>query len=281
MCMFDSFMAQDMSPDKMAKFLYHYTSIENLIMYILPQKMLKLSPKNKTNDPREISDSFFSLSDDLGLGRDDILSEVSMANQKKFSDTLTHDIKLLCFAQDAPESNAFFPPFRWIVRGFEKPRMWAQYADNHKGACLIINRNNLINEIDKQYRDYFKVCDRITYGGKDPNRILKAYNLSTSELSKKSIEELTYDRIKEYWDIYYFYKHSDWSEENEFRVILRYPDEPFAYLNIDGVLEGIVLGTKFDKYLIKPIKILSEDFNQKPKIGRLYYSNNSYFVAPT
>lgn len=273
MCMFD------IAPDKKTDYLYHYTSIENLIMYILPQRMLKLSPSNKTNDPQEISDRFFTMSDDLKLGIENKIFDQFLANQKKFSDTLTHGIKSLCFTQDALQNNAFMPPYRQIVRGFEKPRMWAQYADNQKGACLIINRNNMINEIDKQYYDCFRIYDNITYYNKDSERIVKAYTISTSELSKKSIQEVTNDRMKEYGDVYFFYKHSDWKDENEFRVVLRYPDKPFAYLNIDGVLEGIVLGTRFDNDLLKPIEILLEKFNKKPEIGLLVYAN-TYGVVP-
>gem|GEM_PF-5250764 len=36
------------------KYLYHYTNSSSALLFILPQKKLRLSPCYKTNDPREI-----------------------------------------------------------------------------------------------------------------------------------------------------------------------------------------------------------------------------------
>jgi Protein of unknown function (DUF2971) len=35
-------------------------------------------------------------------------------------------------------------------RGFHKPRMWTQYADQHRGVCLIFDRTKLAKAIENQ-----------------------------------------------------------------------------------------------------------------------------------
>lgn len=49
------------SQEDTERYLYHYTSVENALIYILPQKRLRFSPLNKTNDPQEASVHYFSL----------------------------------------------------------------------------------------------------------------------------------------------------------------------------------------------------------------------------
>jgi len=47
------------------EYLYHYTTIETLVLYILPQKTLRFSNIRETNDPEEIYDHGFQMNDDL------------------------------------------------------------------------------------------------------------------------------------------------------------------------------------------------------------------------
>ncbi len=131
------------SEENYNKYLYHYTSEEVLINHILPEKRLRFSPFYETNDPHETKSWHFSMSDDLEVGMESQSSKDFLKNQERFSDILKSQIKVLCFAQDNIEDG-------WRYgKGTLKPRMWAQYAKNHTGACIIFNRTKLIDDISK------------------------------------------------------------------------------------------------------------------------------------
>ena len=266
------------------KYIYHYTTIENLLLYILPQKRIRMSSINNTNDPQEMCNVNFSLSDDLNLGADseaDCMKNF-LSNQSCFSDTIKKNVKVLCFAQDdmllLNESFGF-------GKGFTKPRMWAQYSNNNKGACLIFNKNKFIDKLCHSYSKYFLRYGSIEYGSISYNlalnrRIYEANTLNTSEFNDLSIEEVASARIKEYADIYYFLKHPDWKEENEYRIIINYPDDDYAYIEIDGLLEGIVLGAKYDEQLLTPLKLNLKNYELLPKYVRIHFSKNNCSVLP-
>lgn len=266
------------------KYIYHYTTIENLLLYILPQKRIRMSSMNNTNDPQEICNINFTLSDDLRLGNDSEADFVKnfLNNQNIFSDIIKKNVKVLCFAQDDVE---LLKESFGFGKGFTKLRMWAQYSNNNKGACLIFNKQKLIDKLSNNYSEYYLRYGSVLYGSFSTDfalnrRICDAYTLKTSEFKDSSIEEVTSEKIKEYADIYYFLKHPDWKEENEYRIILNYPDGDYAYIEIDGILEGIVLGAKYDEQLLTPLKLNLNNFELLPEYIRIHFSKNSCSVLP-
>lgn len=201
-------------------------------------------------------------------------SDDFMDNQKRFSCALTDDIRVLCFAQDT----LGYAGMSYSDRGFSKPRMWAQYANNHKGVCLVFNKELLINKVKNQFANCFFKCENIRYDNQ-LQRVIDAYSLKTSELNKKSIEDVVIDKVQDYWDIYYFTKHIDWISENEFRIVLKYAQE-FAYVDIDGILDAIILGTGVDLSIINSIKINLRQFKEKPEIRNLFWMHSAYTLSP-
>ncbi len=205
----------------------------------------------------------------------DVLNDF-VSKQKEFADALTKDIKLLCFSQD--NFNEDFRYNHLYGTGYAKPRMWAQYSNNHKGACLVLNKWKLINEISNRFKNLIFKYGNINYGFDYTDEFKKAFLLKASDLLSKNIQDIVDEMLIKYQDIYYFTKHPDWKEENEFRIMVKYPENEFAYINIDGLLEGILLGTEFDENLLKLIDLLTQNYTSKPLLYRLYYDNNSFHV---
>ena len=90
-------------------------------MKILGNMTLKLSSFENLNDLNE-KEIKFVLQDWLALD-----SEI-----KKF---LTKNCRLISFSRNFELSKGH------CECGCNHPRMWAQYADNNKGACIVINEN--------------------------------------------------------------------------------------------------------------------------------------------
>jgi hypothetical protein len=101
------------------RYIYHFTSSETALLYILPQLKLKLSSFLESNDPKENKTfGFWSILQDCNdLKRDTIKYE--------FERFLRENCNQLCFSTDYLEKHrkTNFP-----VSGYNHPTMWAHYA---------------------------------------------------------------------------------------------------------------------------------------------------------
>lgn len=268
--------------DDAKKYLYHYTTIEKLLLYILPQKELKFSNIRYTNDPYESYERGFHMCDDLNLmeREREIYMKVFLENQKKFADTLRNEIRIICCSKDAlPQT---YDVIRNSGRGFLKPRMWAQYANNNKGVCLVLNKNKLIKQFENNFKDTFHISKDIVYefNYEMIERSYNAYTFNTSELKDSTFEQVVENKIINFSDIYYFSKHPDWKEENEYRFLVRADSGADLTLKLDGILESIILGIEAEEILSKSIDIMLNKFNELPIIYKLYYINQQYYLFP-
>ena len=259
-------------------------AMEKLLKYILPQKSIRLSPISKTNDPQESNGRNFQLGDDIDKYQDGNIDigEFTKA-QEEYKEVMKKDIKILCFAQDyIPGDNEAF--IRDSGRGFAKPRMWAQYADNHQGVCLAFNKNKMIEYFNEKYNRYFYKYQPVRYKFEKYHnrRDCEAYTLLSSEFQEynNDVKKIVFNRREKYYDMYYFFKHPDWQEEREYRFLLDYSKDTYPIIEIDGLLEGIILGERADEEMKKPREILTNIFENKPRIGKLIWNNMGYICVP-
>jgi hypothetical protein len=121
--------------------LYHYTTLATALEHIVPTRKLRMSPFSSMRDPREsrtwsiTAVGYGALEHDPDSLRDDTLSwvEFNAALQER---KLTRD--------DPAERQVASKPFG---RGFSHPRLWEQYADNHRGVCLGFDLGALIDDL--------------------------------------------------------------------------------------------------------------------------------------
>jgi hypothetical protein len=168
--------------------LYHYTSMETLLRYILPKGTIKLSPYASVRDPLEVkkhieigppspleirarvkATDIAGWVHDWDPGRDDPnmdprgLIEFRIGQVQK------------SLARIAAELAAYVPivwqttyakhvkmlcltqdaPFareeeRPYSFGYARPRMWEQYGDNHRGVCLCFGRDELLATLEEE-----------------------------------------------------------------------------------------------------------------------------------
>lgn len=258
-------------------YIYHYTTIDSLIKYILPQKRLRFSRLDSTNDPEEKRWHIPQCCNDTGMDEDVFIKKAE--RNAYISVLIALHSRILCFSQDNNGHNQFSGLY--MGKGFARPRMWAQYSQNHTGACLVFNKQKVVNWFNKKYKDAIHFSGNIHY---EPiiqliSEMPYAQTLLASELSMSN-EAIAADRINKYHDIYFFSKHMDWAEENEFRLMVKPQKDTDIFLDIDGLLECIILGTRVENCLVEPIRILSNSFINKPDMAQFWYNGNNYTFVP-
>jgi hypothetical protein len=220
-----------------SKFLYHYTKRETLIEFILPSLRLKLNSLKNTNDPKEKKISLFNFIDNVKY------AGAYIEIKSKLQDVLDHECKICCFSGDYIDENIEYS-------GFNLPRMWATYGDNHRGVCLKINLEKFCeeNSIDDQTRILKEVeySSRINHG-------LTNYSSDLDLNYHKVVNQL----IKDNLNTLYFIKHKDWQTEREIRFVSL---ENKEFCSIKNSLDSILLGMEFNnKYLPSIISQLGKD----------------------
>lgn len=212
------------------KFLYHYTKRETLIEYILPSLRLKLNSLKNTNDPKEKKISVYNSIDQIKI------LGYYLEITSKLKDILDNEYKMCCFSGDYVDESMKY-------EGFNLPRMWATYGDNHKGVCLKINIEKFRkeNSIDNQTRILKEVqySSRITHG-----LIYKGADFDLNY--RKVVNQL----IKDNLDNLYFTKHKDWQTEREIRFVSL---EKKEYCSIKNSLDSVLLGMDFNKQYLASI----------------------------
>lgn len=234
-----------------SKYFYHYTSINKAIK-ILYGNCLKFSKLNNLNDTLEWKPK---------------ISNKSFTDPNEFNRALNYfekignnDLQLLCFSMDSDKdfNDSIDIETRFTDysgRGFALPRMWAQYADNNNGVCLIFERRSMKNAISSALGPMLLFDNPVRYVNK-----FKNINLDDSEMNNLLAlnETIGNERnrfvfflnfIKNNLDFTkynYFTKLDDWSQEHEYRF-LALGDDEYYVTNISEALAGIVIGEKIDK----------------------------------
>lgn len=173
------------------------------------------------NDPRERCAWRFRTHDNIPNNIMEIESE--------FANFIKERIGLLCFAMDHPQvrdlemnrSNADY------YYGYHRPRMWAQYADNHQGVCLVFNREKLIQCMEETLEPFGNLYHgQIDYfdGTSTPQYLHGEIEDDVTDLLVEhrfdELEQQMFqnnDRIQ----AYFFRKHSDWRDEAEYRFVFQ------------------------------------------------------------
>ncbi|CUH95856.1 hypothetical protein P22_1942 [Propionispora sp. 2/2-37] len=218
------------------KYLYHYTSADKAKIMLETYK-IRFGLLEKTNDPRESMEWDFISDINLGEGfPGDLFKHVTK--------TLTNEIKkrckIACFTQDY-NGEVYMGESVCANKGFSKPRMWAQYADGHKGACIIIDRKALLATIYKDFDKKFVYSENVLYDRISP--LEKCFRFNFNKINSPESRDKTIDSmIDEYYHSYFFTKNWDWEQEHEFRIAIRAFGEEPINISLDGALKGIVVG---------------------------------------
>lgn len=265
------------------QYLYHYTTMEKAYN-ILCSNELWFSDLTSTNDmfEQKVKISFKDVKK-LHSEKDESIeyrATVAKINEvRKYMDRSRTSIKLLCFSRDVEfstlnDQSAYtklqesltsdLRAINVIGRGFSLPRMWAQYASDNKGVCFIFNKNKILRKVKRLGHSFMS-------GNVEYHPLYSPYRMPVDEFNK-TYELITTqydDAIKtmlkdEYQYLRYdlFSKLSDWSSENEYRIILtnNIGEKTVKLKNIREAIEGIVFGANTDDANTTIINLLGKEY---------------------
>jgi len=253
------------------KYLYHYTSSGTLLEKIITNQMLRFSPLDKTNDPRETKEWQFSISRNTSedASPSDLTSIMNHA-----SSIVKRNVKALCLSKDQQIDND--DPEDIFKRGYGKLRMWAQYGENHKGACLIFDKEELTKTIEQSLHDRGYIFhDSMHYT--DNHSDWGAFNIEFSDFRNSGLENIIETKRANHINTYFFTKNLDWKDEQEYRYLVLGFNNEYEYFPFNKSLKAIVLGVDFPDIYVKCLK----DFSIRNQIyvAKLSYSHQFFQVS--
>lgn len=203
------------------KYVFHYTKWERLLDIM--ETGLRLGPLAQMNDPRESKDwlpNFLIQGQDL-TDEATIIAEEESRNYKR-------RIRVSAFCLDQP----FGMVENQGRRGYARPRMWAQYADNHRGVCIVLDRAGLDLAIRERYPDRnasWVRSGKVQYVETPQEDVISSsVVLKSADQARESVQE----HFHRYAERLFFTKHVDWRDENEYRWV--YYDADQSQTGEDG-----------------------------------------------
>ena len=244
------------------QFVYHYTRADTALDHILKDRTLQFGNYDNTNDPKESKNWEF----DLGTNEERDLGKYKMSELSGWlSSELKHKTKLACFSMDTEpltgnHMNDIF------MRGFCKPRMWAQYSDNHSGVCLVFHHEKLSKLINNAFeKDFLSISGPVKYTNRNILRNLsnpddQQYTINVDYLEAVGREAYVEAHLRTYFQRLFFEKMTDWRDESEWRYVVFTHTEDKLYLDIKNSLAGIIFGTNTKEIIIQSIMELTESW---------------------
>lgn len=201
--------------------LFHYTSLKNFLT-ILEDMTFLPSSFGKLNDMNEGNVSNMNMNENF----------LVMYNAEKYINERCH---ILSFSQNYDE-------YGFCQEGTNHLAMWAHYADDSKGVCIVIDKDAFIRKNQAVFDSHFYQFEDVEYS------IFNTPKDEEVDYSAKTPEQF----IKDNWKALFFLKHKDWENEDEHRLFIMDYD---GKLSIDGCIKYVTLGRKLflDKGKIKEI----------------------------
>jgi len=202
--------------------IYHYTKASTAIDYILHNNQLKFNQYKKSNDPIEssyVSRSTYFYGSEVG-------KPISGKTQKDITELKDHvrylenNFYQICFCKnhmgDIFANKNCICDFKGHEElfGFTKLRMWDQYADNFLGVCIAFSKERVLSTNKSKLNlldDDVNYCKFRELSEKKVNDISGNYLANVGkDIYKNELDE----KVKQS----FFYKHQDYSGENEYRI---------------------------------------------------------------
>jgi len=222
------------------RYVYHYTNLATARDYILKNRTLRLGTFARTNDPRESKNWTFNLSSRTGidLGRYDFEK-----TSKWLSSALKSKTRLLCFSVDRPPLTGDHTK-DIFSRGLAKPRMWAQYGDNHAGVCLVLDRAKLLEAVKATYKDIIHICGPVEYKDQSFMRSLGPHEfaIDVDQLEVLGPSGYVGAHLRAHYKSLFFSKLLDWRDESEWRIVVFANTDEDLFLQIEESLVGVIHG---------------------------------------
>lgn len=207
-------------------------------------RKLRFSPVIKQMDPREENEAYnmYAISGDV-----DREKEFFRKKEYRVAKDLRSKIKIACFSLDSENDvheNAY-------SKGWANMKMWEDYGNRYKGACLVFDIQEFIMEIKSQISNCELKHNRINYTNEIIDEGYWIPNITEEN------QDICVSKDKFYSDDYLFRKPECYISENEYRFLLMktgISKKASIYIDYGSSLKTVVLGFGFPSDKIEEIK---------------------------
>lgn len=224
-------------------FVYHYTSAETASDFILKNKSLKMGSLASVNDPKETKFRDFVF---YARGAKSMASFQSARFDRIISD-LTSRTFAFCAGTESSSERAG-------VDGALRSHMWANYANRHRGVCLVFDKEALHARFELAANGRKLYSGEVRYYSLDEYRseTIPAYSIYFEDWLKDERGYLDY-HIFYYHTPLFFSKYSGWRDEHEYRWVLRGDDDKGVFADFEAALVKVVVGSDICPDMCKKI----------------------------
>ena len=203
------------------------------------------------NDPRENKERVINV--DSG-GPLIIPERIESETKYRFRKHHLDYSKLFCTTVDADKN-----PFGLNTkRCFGRPRMWAQYGDNHQGVCLVFDRKDLEDKILASLDGGVLWSDEVIYDDGLKEVSAQAADVEYDLEANRRVEAVVREQIEQFKHALFFRKDSDWSGESEWRYVIRRELEGYERIPFGNSLRAIVIGVDCYQSYMPTLRSLAE-----------------------
>jgi hypothetical protein len=222
-----------------SQFAYHYTTSDAAFGHILPTGRLRLSSLARLRDPVENKDWVEQLWTGLSWPDADVMRFDRQAKRPLTETKIVSFTLDATAAGDSPEH----------ARGYARPRMWEQYADNHAGACLVFERVRLTDLLMLDLAKHRQaISDEVLYSNTPRQGHEHARSLNAAALTHEGegdIEEGLRKHVSIHAEELFFRKLEDWASENEYRFLVLDDNERVVHTPYGDALRAVIVGERF------------------------------------
>ncbi len=246
--------------------LCHYTSSAVAFEEILPRRQLRFSPYGRMRDPTEFKPWTFTAA---------FFSEV-FTNEAEEADTyrLAHEAlnekkyqtKLLALTKDAEEAFDSGLKETLFSRAWARARMWEQYGEDHRGTCLVFDRDRLRQELsdDLQAADISWSLDgEVSYTVAGLAGKSGQVGIHLDQFKLNPWDQAVSNFLRAHADDLFLLKTLDWNSEHEYRFLAQRPDDNYLMATFEKALVAVVVGAEFPDWQVAGAQKLCSSLNTK------------------
>jgi hypothetical protein len=188
------------------------------------------------NDPREAMDWKITMARSSGYAQ----SQVDM-DGVEFNAALKRRSKVVCFSED----DTTVPAPSDLDRGWAHPRMWAQYAGNHTGACLIFDKDALTTRMGVALGPYGALYHGSVNYTNDAPPAPSPFYVDYRMIAATNVATAVSAHLASHAGWLFLTKLRDWADEREYRFVIHSTNEASVLVPFGAELVGVCVGWKF------------------------------------
>jgi hypothetical protein len=246
--------------DQPGPWVGHYTTAAIAFQHIIPTGKLRMSPYRAMRDPVE---NKLLIPGTAGFGSADELERGWAAAVGLLKDRWER-VRIMSLTHDVTSYAGTTLRFGCC---WARSRMWEQYADDHRGVCLVFERQQFEQKLDTDLAEHVASSEvEYTPGGialSEANLLL-----DPAILRDDKREQAVLDHLEKHQKELFFLKTDDWRSEHEFRAVLSDVSDDYAFASYGDALRAVVIGEEFPEWQVAGAQALAEQHGLELKRAR-------------